>query len=488
VQFDADGISVLFVPETLQLFRLSQAGGQVLAAARSGEPVEEVAARSGLAVEDLGRFVADAVKAVSKAPLAVRARVDPAPEAVIGPILPKLVFMVNNFCNLRCTYCYEHETVFKEKAGVMPRSVVDAALSSFYAAFQGCAELMFIGGEPTLSEDTIDYACQKATEFAQARNSVIRFSMITNGVRLTERMFSLIDQYDIQVTFSMDGPRSVHDSERLRPDGGGSYDQVLTNIRRYQEKRGDKLGVECTLTQIQGRKGVTVSELSRFFASEVGISAPHIAAAGLGPANPLNPFSPDSTRLEAEFKEAAATAMDGILSSLDARNSEPGAAEAVRPGLDLVSGMMRKLVRQRSVLEMCPAGTSQLVVDAGGDIYPCWMFAGMAQFRMGNVLRDEVFNDLARKVLARIIANDKRHNAQCRTCFARYACHVCLGNNQNGMGNMERIDENYCNVIRSTLEVVALKLGEAKADPAKWAAIRRGAGSSSDLHSDSMPC
>lgn len=471
--FSSDRVSVLFVPETLQLFVVSPAGAAVL---------EEI--RQGGAPDGVDAFVQSVVDEVGKAPAVVRSRRSAEPEAAIGPVLPKLVLMVNNFCNLRCSYCYEHETIFKEKAATMSRETVDAALQSFYSAFQGCAELMFIGGEPTLSEGIIEYACERAGALAQERGVEISFSMITNGARMTEKMFEVIDRFDMQITFSMDGPKPVHDAERVHADGSGSHDQLMKNVKRYQEERADKLGVECTLTQAHARRGVTVSDLSRYFADELGVSAPHIAAAGLVPGDALNPFSTEPTRLELEFREAAARAMDELLAQLES----PGERTGTRAGLDLVSGMVKKLIRRRSSVAMCPAGLAQLVVDARGDVYPCWMFAGKEAFRMGNVARDPVFNDVARKVLQRILDNDKRTNPQCRTCYARYVCNVCLGNNQNGTGTMETIDEHYCRTIRGTLETVVVKLGEAKSDPARWAAIRGGVEGSEELRREHSPC
>jgi hypothetical protein len=53
---------------------------------------------------------------------------------------------------------------------------------------------------------------------------------------------------------------------------------------------------------------------------------------------------------------------------------------------------------------------------------------------------------------------------------------------------MERIDEHYCNTIRGTLKTVLLKLGEARADPARWAAIRSGVQGSAELQDDHCPC
>jgi uncharacterized protein len=394
------------------------------------------------------------------------------PANPIGPVLPKLVLMVNNYCNLKCTYCYEHETVFTKKAIDMPPHVVRSALGKFYGAFEGVRELMFIGGEPSISEPVVSLACETATALAAERGrDAPAFCMITNGVQMSERMFATIDRYRIQVTFSIDGPRAVQDAARLRHDETGSYAVVAGNLKRYVAAFPERAGVECTVTQVQRRAGVTLSDLVDFFAREFGVLEPHVAPAGLAPDDPLNPYPDGDPYLRLEFEEAAEKSMDNLLAVLGGEGD--GAAGGGR--LDMVASMLRTLLRRRSTLDMCPAGTAQLVVDAFGDIYPCWMFAGMEPFRMGNVLRDDVFNDLAARVLGRIHANTKKTNPQCSACYARYACNACIGNNQNATGAMETPDERFCDIVRGTLRTVLLRVGEARQDEARWARIQANA-------------
>jgi uncharacterized protein len=485
VQFDSGKAPVLFVPDTLQIFTLSAAAGSALASVRSGASAAQAALAIGIGAEEFQTFLERVVAVIGQAPPVARQRESCDPRDVVGVALPKLVFMVNNHCNLACTYCYEHETIFKQPPGEMPFATIDAALDRFYGAFARFGELMFIGGEPTLAPDAIGYACKRATAISQARGTKPpRFSMITNGVKMNDRIFELIEEFHIQVTFSIDGPKEVHDLVRINHNNAGSYNQVAANILRYSEHHQDQLGLECTLSAAQARNGVTVSDLTRFFAQEFGMSEPHIAVAGLTAGDLLNPFSNQPTRLQREFERAAEVVMEEWLCDMES----PGKRNGARPGLDLVTDMVRKLVRQTSPLEMCPAGTSQLVVDSSGEVYPCWMFAAMPQYRMGNVHTDDVFNAIARGVLDRIIANNKRTNPQCRVCYARYVCHPCLGNNQNGTGSIEKIDEAYCRTIRGTLRSVVVKIAEAKQDPVRWGALRDSVSKSEELHSSEMPC
>jgi uncharacterized protein len=471
VQLGNERVQVAFVPETLQLFRLSALSASVVRDGREGLSVDEIASRHGLPVASVRRFLENLVAGVrAGAPATGLARAS-IPGNPIGPVLPKLVLMVNNYCNLKCTYCYEHETVFTRKAIDMHPQVVRTALRKFYDAFEGVRELMFIGGEPSISEHVVALACETATALAAGRGQEPpAFCMITNGVRMSDRLFDLIRAYEIQVTFSLDGPAAVQDGVRLRHDDTGSYAVVSGNLKRYVAEFPDKAGIECTVTQVQRKAGATVSDLVDFFAREFGVLEPHVAPAGLAPGDPLNPYAPGDPYLEREFEEAAEKGMDNLLAVLSGEGD--GGA---RGRVDMVASMLRTLLRRRSTLDMCPAGTAQLVVDAFGDVYPCWMFAGMDGFRMGNVLRDEVFNPLAARVLGRIHRNTKATNPLCSACYARYACNACIGNNQNATGAIETIDERFCNVVRGTLRTVLLRVAEARQDESRWALIQANA-------------
>src|SRR5262249_23305448 len=254
--FSSGRVHVLFCPETLQLFRMSELSASALRAGWAGEGLPELAIRYSVSQQKLESFFAGLVEAVKSSRPAAAPQVPMQKGSPLGSVLPKLVFMVNNYCNLKCTYCYEHETVFKKKSVDMPQFIVRTALDKFYEAFRSIGQLMFIGGEPTLSEDVVEQACQYASQLAQERGCCLpSFAMITNGARMTERMFEVIRKYEIQVTFSMDGPKKVHDLVRIRHDNSGSYDEVADNIKRYSALFADKLGIECTLTAAHRKAG-----------------------------------------------------------------------------------------------------------------------------------------------------------------------------------------------------------------------------------------
>jgi uncharacterized protein len=454
VEFERDGKITLFHPETLCFFRVSRSAAGLIRDARQGAASDELVRKYGVGVGEIERSLTPIVKTIERQgrPLA---QIDSGSSLKRNGILPKAVLMINNYCNLKCTYCYEHQSVFTKKAIDMPSPIARTTIDKIYAAFEGVDTWMFIGGEPTLSEDVLEFSCRYATEVAQ-RNGAIKpsFGMISNGVKMTGRLFDIVREFEIQVTFSLDGPKKVNDLVRIRHDNTGTFDAVVENVQRYREILPEKAQVECTVTQAHRDAGLSLTEVLDFCANRLGVDEPHIAAAGLPAQNPLNPYRSGNGMLK-EFVAAAEASMDTLLNG--------GNGERKGGKLDVVSSMVHRLANRNPKPIMCPAGMTQIVVDSFGDIYPCWMFAGSEQHAMGNILRDEVRGPKALQVLDRVETNSKSRNAFCSTCYARSVCSACIGNNHNSTGRLEDPSPEFCDTVRGTLRVVVERLSAASA-------------------------
>lgn len=462
--FPAEDPEVIFSPETLQIFCTQPRGGRLLRNLRFAAELPEYARTHEADLLSVKPLVQKLVNTV--APL-LPAAPDGVEEIAAGHVLPKLVLIVNNYCNLKCTYCYEHETMFRWPAHSMTTELAEFAIAKFYSTFGALGKLMFIGGEPTLNTAAIEAACARALAVAQEFNvAPPAFSMISNGFKLDDSTLKLLDKYQVQTTFSMDGPKKVNDLVRIAAAGIGSSDRVTANVKRYQSEVNATAGVECTVTRIHQDTGVTVKDLLIFLGDEFGVDAPHIAPAGVTASSTLYPYNGNAEKLVLEYRDAAAMSVNNVLRRVT------GPKGAIYPSLDTVMSMMSTLIKRKGTNGMCPAGTTQLAVDCHGDIYPCWMFAGVADYRMGNVRSDDIFNDLSTAVLNKIAHNTKRDNPQCSKCFARYLCHACIGNNHNTTGLFDCMDEGFCNVVRATAETVIVKTAQLYKQPERWNQLR----------------
>ena len=463
VLFERNSTFVFLHPETLCFFRTNQKAANLIRDARQGIDDQELLQKYNITPEQMEQSLTPIVSTIQTRRRTVTAA-DSGSLLKRNGLLPKAVLMVNNYCNLKCTYCYEHQNVFTKKAIDMPLPVARMAIDKMYSAFEGVETWMFIGGEPTLSDDVIEFACRYATEAAQRRGvKKPGFGMISNGVRMTERLFEIIREFEIQVTFSLDGPKKVNDLVRIRHDNSGSFDAANENIHRYRKMLPEKVLVECTVTQSHRDAGLSLPEVLEFCASDLGVEEPHIAVAGLPPGDRLNPYRAEGA-VQADFFAAAEASMDNLLHR---------AGETPRGGrLDVVAAMVQRLAHRNPKSIMCPAGILQIVVDAFGDIYPCWMFAGNAEHSMGNIMRDELRGPKALRVIDRIETNSKTHNPVCSTCYARGVCSACIGNNHNSTGRLEDPAPEFCDTVRGTLRVVVERLAAANKSEAAAAASR----------------
>ena len=437
--------SLLFCPERFVLMRLSDEGLGAAELALSPDCTDAL-----VESPEITGFLRTAVDYVSKSP-----KLKIFHPALIGTtgerkLLPKLVFMVNNVCNLQCSYCYEHETTFKVAAQCISRSAIRTTLDKCYELFEAIETVMFIGGEATLSEEAIEEACEYSiAEASRLTREKPRFGMITNGVRISEHLHEVIERYEVQLTFSVDGPKTANDLVRIRKDGSGSYDAVSLNIKRYAGLHADTISIQSTVTRAQSDSGLSVSRLLNFIAAELGVVEPHITLASLPDGHSLLPANADATRLDEDYLDAVELSVTHILDDTPGGDVSNGG-----PRLSDVADMMRTLASKSVTSAMCSAGTAQLVVDSRADVYPCWMFAGNAEFRMGNIVDDSLEKILTGTVMSNVTTNTKLENIHCSSCYARFFCHACIGNNRIRTGFIEEMDPRFCDRTRQSLVTV----------------------------------
>ncbi len=157
-----------------------------------------------------------------------------------------LLIEPTSVCNLRCVMCFQVDKSFTsdhQMMGMMPwelfTSVVDQAVD------HGCHAITLASrGEPTLHKKFGDMLAYTADR------GIFDTKINTNATRLTEKMVHDILAADVStMTFSIDST-TKEAYERIRV--GGSFDQVLGNIERFNEIRETKYPGSGTTTRISG--------------------------------------------------------------------------------------------------------------------------------------------------------------------------------------------------------------------------------------------
>lgn len=147
------------------------------------------------------------------------------------------ILKVSSACNLNCPYCYVYnkgDTTWQDKPAIMSDDIFLFAINKIVAhcllSGQKHATFSFHGGEPTLVGPTrfrnwcriIKEKCAGVIEYVIA--------IQTNAVRITEEWVSVFREHNVSVGVSMDGPRKIHNLNRIDHKGRGTYDETRRSI------------------------------------------------------------------------------------------------------------------------------------------------------------------------------------------------------------------------------------------------------------------
>lgn len=160
-----------------------------------------------------------------------------------------ITFVVTEQCNLNCTYCYEtHKTnrvMTKEIAKQAVDMILDKELVNGYydTDYTNAVILEFIGGEPFLNIDVIDYTVEyfkyRTLELNHPWGENYMISITSNGILyFDEKVQDFLKRNEGRVSLgiTIDGNKELHDKCRLFHDGRGSYDIVEKAVIDWNKK------------------------------------------------------------------------------------------------------------------------------------------------------------------------------------------------------------------------------------------------------------
>ncbi len=159
-------------------------------------------------------------------------------------ISKSITFCVTEDCNLACKYCYMTGKNDKIKMTLeTARKAVDYLLTNPGEFPESSVVFDFIGGEPFMEIELIDSICDYIKEQMYLLEhpwfNSYRFSFSTNGLLYADhRVQEYIrkNKNHLSIGMSVDGNKLKHDLQRIRPDGSGSYDDVVKNVPLWLEQ------------------------------------------------------------------------------------------------------------------------------------------------------------------------------------------------------------------------------------------------------------
>lgn len=156
------------------------------------------------------------------------------------------IFVLTLDCNLVCRYCQAEAKDFANCNTNMTVETADKAVDISLSCPTESLRIEFQGGEPLLNFPVLQYI---VNEFNRRKGDrKISFSIVTNTHAMTEEICDWLIENKVNLCFSFDGSRTIHDFNRPAKDSRSNYDSVC-RWKQYCTEKGVHVGLLPTVTR-----------------------------------------------------------------------------------------------------------------------------------------------------------------------------------------------------------------------------------------------
>ena len=325
-----------------------------------------------------------------------------------------VTFIVTEDCQLRCKYCYlAGKNKTKKMTFEVARATIDFLLRERAQFNEGSVIWDFIGGEPFLEIDLIDrisdYAKLRMYETDHPWFDRYRFSFSTNGLLYGKpkvQRYIAKNRRHLSIGISIDGTKRKHDTQRVFPNGKGSYDAVVKNIPLWLQQFPDA-STKATISH---------DDIPYIKESVVHLFRLGIKAVNMNVVNEDVWRPGDNKQFEKQLIELADYMIDHGL--------------AGEHSCSLFSRSLGRPLKADDDRNWCGAG-KMLAVDGDGIFYPCVRFAPYSlEHQLGRAIGN-CFDGIDRNKLRPFLAMTRTSQSteECLSCDVSSGCSWCSGCN-----------------------------------------------------------
>jgi uncharacterized protein len=349
--------------------------------------------------------------------------------------LTTVVLNINTGCNLSCSYCYKEDLTTPAKGEKMDLATAVGSIEMLIAESpdEPGYNIVFFGGEPltnmALIRAVVDYAEPRFRELGKR----VSFSITTNATLLDETTIAYLDAHRFGIAVSIDGPKAVHDRNRLTVGGQGTYETVARKVRLLLGMyRSRPVGARVTLTH-----GTTdVIGIWDHLFNELGFAEVGFAPVTAGDQDRFNLDDEELQQVFAAMKQLGERYVDAAL-----QNRNIGFSNLHQLLTDIHEGTKKALP--------CGAGYSMVAVDKNGGVNLCHRFTGSELPTFGNVQ-----SGLDREALSEFLGKRlDRSNTGCQTCRIRNLCSGgCYHESYQRYNDPAQPVYHYCDLMRDWVD------------------------------------
>ena len=319
------------------------------------------------------------------------------------PPIHVMIKPAGGLCNMRCRYCFYADEMDNRQlqscGSIMEPAVLEAVIRRTLAHAEGQATIAFQGGEPTLAGLDFFRLVVELEKKHNTRHIQIDNALQTNGYVIDEEWAKFLAENHFLVGLSLDGPKDLHDLNRLDAAGKGTYSKVMHAVQLLKNHH-----VEFnTLTVVTRSASRSFRKIYGFFDRNDLPWQQYIPCLDPWEEGAQTPYSLTAKDFEQHLK---------LLFDQWYQQAMRGNLQYNRYFFNLLAilnGQMPEACEMRGVCGR------QFVVEADGSVYPCDFYM-MDEYRLGNFVTDDFETIERRRQELAFVETSARIKESCKGC------------------------------------------------------------------------
>ena len=153
-------------------------------------------------------------------------------------------------CNHYCRYCQASSEAPENTQWDMSPDIARKVVDMIFQSPSPVIKIEFQGGEPLLNWNTVREIVEYAENLNKRLFKRLEFVLCTNITLITEEILQYLKNHNVLVSTSLDGPKDLHDQNRILRKGGSSYELFIEKLATTREIIGiDNISALMTTTK-----------------------------------------------------------------------------------------------------------------------------------------------------------------------------------------------------------------------------------------------
>ncbi|MBP6989693.1 radical SAM protein [Candidatus Shapirobacteria bacterium] len=356
-----------------------------------------------------------------------------------GPRIRVLVLHLTDYCNLRCHYCFIEGNIPENyKRQNMTEKVIEKAIDKFGKIIDGQSfskppSVVFYGGEPLANWRVIKHGLEYLQKNQEAKSLPVKMDkiLITNGTLIVPEVAEKLKKHNVMVSVSIDGPKKIHDINRVFRDGKGSFQKTMAGFQILK-----KVGIRPTVSCVLSKESLDyATAIIHWLLDELGVKA-----LGFNHVSIVPNVSNYDPVYEASFGETLLKVQEII------QEEYPDVYER-RMNYKINAFLDRRILKAD-----CTGCGEQISVSPDGKIGICQGYMGSRKTFGGSVI-DADYDPSKDSVFIEWSQRSPLNMPQCYHCSALATCGGgCPRNADYINGSIWEVDSAFCHFARKAQE------------------------------------